>query len=677
MKSLTRIYRASQVIRDSAGHTMSLAESAVEAADKFGISGIRELYPELEGLREFIEIFGSVENTVDALILIENRIKSLDDLNANAGEEVTEALKRKFPDMDPDKAGDILYYLVSIYQYSGNMGSVNEAIRIAASTGDGEAVKNAEELDIETLRKLTIKARWDAPRGGHAFKPKDSFNAGIWTAVLFAIFFAFAWLTFTELPAADNINILVSAVLAVIAVHFFWSSLRFHSVFWNTTNALVRNGITYDEELPRLEVARSTDGYRHPAVVGMKSKSTERLIDIHEGTASHFRGMVLMMPLVEWIVTLGKMTHLKSSVARKEGYLSSPPEGGAPKAAPKEGRFEFPDEGPRAIATQSVPRPGVVPGAGDTAGPDTERTSGIAERIELLQGHLNSERAIFIRDLKQAYALLGMEATFGQDSVSEEAVKALDTISGKPGSPDLPSEITDEDKREAARIIADLEGKKDAYVADGLVGDIIVLARKAAREDQKLIIGLETGWIPGLTDRGSLQQNAITPLVREVEDLEEKLRAMGLENVIFIHKDGNELVRAIEDERGRTSTDLRNVVVLASRDTAASSEAGFDALRGEGENSAFIAEVDPTELMEFYEREGEAVDKQLNIRLTEMLCLTLELAAGKDPVSELSWVGVQLDRETRTVIFIPRVAPVNYEKLKEIYRMKRLALQSA
>ncbi len=214
------------------------------------------------------------------------------------------------------------------------------------------------------------------------------------------------------------------------------------------------------------------------------------------------------------------------------------------------------------------------------------------------------------------------------------------------------------------------------FQADSAIGSLITLARRAKRENQKLIIGLETEWIPGMSERGSLQRIAISALLKEMNSLGDALRSMGLDNVEIIRGSGNQLAGAIlaAKEAGNTPIKMHNIVVMASANTINSD--GFASLRNADENDRpFLAGIDPTELIKLYTEFGESVSKQLYIRLTSLLYMTLELATGKEPPQ--SPIIVSYDKKLRILMLLLKADPIDYEVLKSNYAAEKAALQAA
>ncbi|OGW76010.1 MAG: hypothetical protein A2Z72_07700 [Omnitrophica bacterium RBG_13_46_9] len=242
---------------------------------------------------------------------------------------------------------------------------------------------------------------------------------------------------------------------------------------------------------------------------------------------------------------------------------------------------------------------------------------------------------------------------------------------------DTPHAIDKRQLAETEEVASQMAENLDNLEADGIVGTALAMAKTAKADDQNLIIGLETEWIPGC-DRiyggRMLQHSAINPLIKEIESLEKNLRRMGLDNVKVIHDEGDSLAKRLLATAGETKTKLTNVVVLASKGTIESD--AFSPLRStKTDKRAFLAGVDDRELDRFYGDFGEAADKQLYIRIMEMLSITLELASGKE-APDLPII-MSYDKEARTLIFLPRAEPMNYQELQERYQREREALIAA
>lgn len=212
----------------------------------------------------------------------------------------------------------------------------------------------------------------------------------------------------------------------------------------------------------------------------------------------------------------------------------------------------------------------------------------------------------------------------------------------------------------------------DQLEADGMVAAIIVLARKAARMNQKLIIGLETEWIKGFGVAGNRQNDDINPIMREIRDLEATLRSIGIDNVVVVQSSADNLGREVRSAAESNATKLSNVVILASQTTV---ENKLKEINGNPKEMPFIAGVDGENLSKFYR---ENPGKEPVVDIISMLTLALELASGvtvRDPGKIKMIKGGIYDPSTRMVLFvIPEIKPVNPEDLKTEYLHKLEAL---
>ena len=226
-----------------------------------------------------------------------------------------------------------------------------------------------------------------------------------------------------------------------------------------------------------------------------------------------------------------------------------------------------------------------------------------------------------------------------------------------------------------AKVTMDLLRKNfNQFEADGGVAALIVLARKAKRENQKLIIGLETDWIPGLNVKNSLQSQAIAALMKEIGSIGEALESMGLDNVEIIRGSGDSLAGAVMQRAEDSCTDMYNVIIMASKDTVYSDN--FKVFRDAGDgNRPFLTSIDPKKLSESYARFGESLRKQLRIRLSSFLYMTLEVAQGKRP-PETPWI--KYDSVMRILeLELPAAELIDYDALKKTYKAEATILHAA
>lgn len=226
---------------------------------------------------------------------------------------------------------------------------------------------------------------------------------------------------------------------------------------------------------------------------------------------------------------------------------------------------------------------------------------------------------------------------------------------------------------DAKAMVAELRSGIRSLEADSIVANAIAMARRAKREGQQLIIGLETSWVPGYDEKSSLEHGAMSPIVREIESLGDTLRSLGLDNVKVICENGDALAAALLEQAQKSRTRLANVVVLGS-DATISSDSFADLRSTEAEQRAFLAAIDPTELAGYSAKKGAAT-QILNIELMKMLSIALDLAAGKEPPQMP--IIVSYDSKMRKVIFLPKAEPMDYEKVRDMHMAEKAALSAA
>ena len=312
----------------------------------------------------------------------------------------------------------------------------------------------------------------------------------------------------------------------------------------------------------------------------------------------------------------------------------------------------------------------------DSAKPETAQASKTTQLFEIVESALVDKRTEFIdagnRLIDSLAAKTGSEVATDIGALDEKmttakigqrverAIAAIEKLDKEGVAP------------ETRTAIELLKKNLSQFEADGGVASLIFLARRAKRENQKLIIGLETGWIPGI--KNGLQQKAIFALMREMDSIAEALRSMGLDNVEVVHEGGSELAGVLLNKASQTQTSKHNIVVMASAGTINSDS--FAALRNADEGDRpFLAGIDPAELIKLYAEFGESVSSQLHIRLAGLFYMTMELAAGKEPPQ--TPMIASYDKKMRIVIFLPSAKPMDYEMLKNNYAAEKAALQAA
>jgi hypothetical protein len=190
-------------------------------------------------------------------------------------------------------------------------------------------------------------------------------------------------------------------------------------------------------------------------------------------------------------------------------------------------------------------------------------------------------------------------------------------------------------------------------MARDFVDTVLVRAFEASKQDQNIIIGIDTSWMPDMQGMQALL-NYISRITRE----------KGLENVMVVRGKGKALAGNILKEAERTNTPLSNVVALGE-ESAIKADA-FDKLRStETDKKAFLVGVDPKNLSD-----------NSYIDLLKMLTLAMKLAFNEiDTVDASGLTATQIG--PRTWIFIPEARPMDFEEKKAVYEAQAQALVAA
>jgi hypothetical protein len=319
-----------------------------------------------------------------------------------------------------------------------------------------------------------------------------------------------------------------------------------------------------------------------------------------------------------------------------------------------------------------------VPKDGEKAYP-VERSSeaGATGLFEILESQVNNERTEIVEAANNVIATISRNDAFVGNVDVAELNKSQATAALKDRIRQVISTVESLDEKhvpvELQATVDHLKKRIDQLEADGIVASVINLARKAKYENQKLIIGLETDWIPGYNEIGSLQHQAMNPVIQQIESIPGILRSMGLDNVVLVHANSKDLADSLIKEADKTNTRLSNVVVLASKGTVESSS--FDSLRSTPtEAKAFIAAIDPMELEKFLKTNKDSL-KYLDIKILEMLSIALDIAAGKEPPN-IPMV-ISYNRSLRIIMLLPKAEPKDYEEINRNYYARKAALAAA
>ena len=179
-------------------------------------------------------------------------------------------------------------------------------------------------------------------------------------------------------------------------------------------------------------------------------------------------------------------------------------------------------------------------------------------------------------------------------------------------------------------------------------------ARAAKEEGGKVLIAIETGWIP------DEQDVFIKGLVQEVD----KLGRGGCVQVI--RGPADTLAGRLMDTVRKERIPLTNVVVLAGRDTIEREEFAPIRARNDGDtDKAFLVGVDARDLT-----------RDSYIRLMEMLTMALRMAFGRVPLSDHPAIEVN-KLNSRLVIFIPKAEPLDLYGIKKLYDSQKTVLAAA
>ncbi|MBF0216441.1 MAG: hypothetical protein HQL30_05550 [Candidatus Omnitrophica bacterium] len=241
-------------------------------------------------------------------------------------------------------------------------------------------------------------------------------------------------------------------------------------------------------------------------------------------------------------------------------------------------------------------------------------------------------------------------------------------------------------KKEAEELRKDI----NMLEADSIVSGMMTLARAAKKKGVEFKIGIDPEWIPAY-EEGKLNHDALSSLMSVINSLGDILRGQGMDNVVVVQREKGETTldwakRMGISEKAGKDTDHSNIVILAPKDAANIIDQkrlqGMDA-----EARPFIASVNPEKMKEAYKKcintDGtELLEKQIPIKILEMLSLTLELATLKQGVepdlSKIDFVKASTyNRRLRRIEYMPDADPVDYQLLINYYEAGKKALLAA
>ena len=193
-------------------------------------------------------------------------------------------------------------------------------------------------------------------------------------------------------------------------------------------------------------------------------------------------------------------------------------------------------------------------------------------------------------------------------------------------------------------------------IGQAFIDEALWRAREAKKTDQSVIIGLDDSWIP------DFQRNTIQLLLNHIHRLS---RYEGLDNILFVRGEGDDLAGNISGEIDKSEKDgrtvpLSNIIVLGSEKTIASDK--FSTLRStETEDRAFLVEVNPERIQS---------DEFHYVAIVEMITFAMKRAFDPTAVSDSPFMEVHEDpvyRRVLRIIPLPPTERIDAQELREIY----------
>lgn len=210
--------------------------------------------------------------------------------------------------------------------------------------------------------------------------------------------------------------------------------------------------------------------------------------------------------------------------------------------------------------------------------------------------------------------------------------------------------------KDAAAPVVDMDHEK--RTAGDFWDELVLKVEEAKRNNEALILGLDTSWIEN--------QAAAQSMISRMSQLPEDLRRLGLDNLIFKYGNGSELAAQLAGEKERTKARFSNIIVIGSREIIREDQANeFSKLKGATpEDRALLIGVDHSNLT-----------YMSGIRILEMWLLALKLHSGIAPLqSNTDYINIEAvpDREGRVTAFI--FTPVKPYDIMESARINRLQI---
>jgi hypothetical protein len=295
----------------------------------------------------------------------------------------------------------------------------------------------------------------------------------------------------------------------------------------------------------------------------------------------------------------------------------------------------------------------------------------VDEAFKVVEGYLNNRQAKAVKAYKAAQLLMDPEGKIYKSlSVRDSTEKIVNNINLMIGDIEEQKEISEELLQEL-NIMKELVGK--LYV-DMIIAFSIVHARQKSKQGQKLVIAIETGQIPMLSDPTGFNSQT-SALLAEIKRLEKTLRRLGLPNLEVVLADKVDLIGEIN----KVSTSNDKVIMLT--DQAILNQEDFKTFKqNKSEKDVFIGLINGQELKKAYDKasveDGKAKDI-INVDIIAMLSVLMEASIGRDVTASAMVDNSYTGGGNNMIMFLPVVEVMNLNKLTAKHKGYLRALRSA
>ena len=191
--------------------------------------------------------------------------------------------------------------------------------------------------------------------------------------------------------------------------------------------------------------------------------------------------------------------------------------------------------------------------------------------------------------------------------------------------------------------------EKGSQKAQTLV-DTVIRIRQRNGEKEKIMIGIDTDWMPSMRD--------IQALVSEIK------RLTGLDDIIVVRERGAELAIQLEKAAKKKGVSYANIVVLGPESILR--DEAFRGLKSTStEMKALLVGID-----------GRNLSDENYIMLVEILDIALKMAFEGDKLSSLAGVVVE-NKGPRQWLFIPEAKQEDFNEWKKVYDAQRDLIAAA